>query len=273
MAYEFSKEHEVATVSRSSSADIQMDVSNFQKLEKLVRDIGPGAVINAIKPPIPTDKMEEQMQLAQKLNVELPGMLARWQQKLGYALVHLSTDWVYEGKEGTTYDETSPVLSLNYYTQTKLDAEKAILSSAPESLILRSEGIFGLDERRTNLYLRLKDASASSRAIPVASDQFSQPICGAELARVARILVEKKSDGLFNVVGHEYLSRLEFARLVCKTFGFKGRLEPYSLADRQMRVPSHLHIDISKVEKVVGKIRSLAAQFEDLREMEGELGY
>lgn len=267
MAHEFSELHQVTTVSRSSKADLQLDVSDIKTLEKTVSDMLPDVIINAVKPPIPADQMEQQIELATRLNVELPAMLASLQHSFGYILVHISTDWVYAGREGEVYSESSHVLPLNFYAKTKLEAERRVLSSAPSSLVLRSEGIFGLDERRSNLFLRLKDASTSGIVLQVASDQFSQPICGTELARVARVLIEKKVAGLFNVVGREYLSRLEFARLVCSSFGFDAKLAPFSITQRAMNVPSHLRVDVRKVEGITGRIKSLFDQFEDLKKM------
>ena len=276
MAIEFRKSHEVKTVARTGKADIKMDVSDFPKLKRLVR--GYDVVINCVKQPISAEEMEKDKPSATRLNTTLPSMLAKWQRQFGYLLVHISSDWVYEGVDGETYNEQSRTRPINFYGRTKLDAEKMVRKHARKHLIIRAEGIFGLDEKRTNMYLRLKDlhgtgTSNTNNPFRATYDQYAQPICGAELARITRLLVEGSKRGTFNVTGKEYISRIEFALLLKKAFRLDTQIIHIFAIERNIRIPRFLKVDTSKAEKAIGKIKTLAEQFNDLKETEGNHGF
>jgi len=270
LARELAKGYKVVKVAKSSkSADYNIDATVERELAGLLGKVKPDVVVNAIKPALSTDGMEQKMELTNQVNAELPERLARLQKKYGYKLVHLSTDWVYEGKEGVTYNEDSQTASQNHYTYTKLVAEEKVVALSSDYLILRTEGVFGLDERGSNTFMRLRAAAEKGEEFAAAEDQFSQPIYGGELARVIRMLIEKKTKDVFNVVGPDYLSRYGFAELLCRKFGWKCALKKISIKGRKILVPSHLRVDIGKVEGVVGKIQPLEEQIERLK---GEIG-
>ncbi|MCK4714229.1 MAG: NAD(P)-dependent oxidoreductase, partial [Candidatus Aenigmarchaeota archaeon] len=266
LASELRKGHEVIGVARrSEKADYKVDVTAKGALEELLEKTGPEVVVNAVKPALSTDGMEEKRELVYEVNARLPERLARLQAERGYKLVHMSTDWVYEGKEGVTYSEESPTVSRNYYTYTKLVAEEKIRELASDYLMLRTEGVFGLDERGGNTFLRLKAAVEQGKPFAAATDQFSQPIYGGELARIIGQLVEKDAKGIFNAVGPDYVSRYGFVEKVCEKFGWKCELKRVSIKGRKIPVPSHLKVDISKIEGVVDKIKSLGVQMDMLK--------
>ena len=259
--------HQVVRVARSSkTADARVDATDEEALERLIGRARPEVVVNAVKPALSTDRMEEERELTSELNARLPERLAKMQKKHGYRLVQISTDWVYEGKQGEEYDEDSPLKASNHYAATKLEAEKAIMKNAADYLIVRTEGVFGIDEKGSNIFMRLRKAVETGEEFQAATDQYSQPICGMELARVIRGLIEKGAKGIFNVVGPTYVSRYEFAAEACNVMGWKCRLKPVSIKGRKIRMPSHLKVDISKVQEIVGSIRPLDEQITMLKE-------
>lgn len=264
-ARELRKKHSVVTASRSSpGTDFRIDASDNASLERLIIRNSPDVVVNAVKPPMPADEMEANRELAYALNVRLPSSLAALQEKRAFRLLHISSDWVYAGREGAIYTEESETGPLNYYAETKLLAERAIADAGGNFLILRTEGVFGYDERGSNFLLRLRNSGVAGKKVFAASDQFSQPISGAELARLAAALIGKGTTGLFNCTGSEYVSRLEFAQRACKFFGFDAEIESCSANDRKMRIPQYLRVDNSKVERLAGRIKTLDAQFKDI---------
>ena len=266
LARELEKSHEVKTAAHSSKkVDFNLDASDSKSLEKTIAKASPDAVINAVKFPLSVDEMELQKEAAYRLNTLLPENLARLQGKCSFKLVQVSTDGVYEGREGETYSEESPTYPKNYYCYTKALAEERIRVLSPDYLILRTEGVFGHDERGANFFLRLKKAAEEKREFWAADDQFSQPICGIEFARMARILIEKKASGAYNVTGADYLSRYQLAERICKSMGWGCKLVKTSIKQRGMPVQSSLKVDNSKVEKLAGKILSLNRQLEDLK--------
>jgi len=263
LAAELSKKHDVITVSRNSAAsNFRFDASDARQLEKFTETARPDVVINAIKAQISTDKMEAEKELAFAMDVLLPERLARLAEKSGFKMVQISSDWVYEGKEGETYGENSLTYPKNYYAYTKAIAEERVAAHAKDHIIVRTEGIFGIDEHGTNPFLRLKESDKSKREVLLATDQYSQPICGSELARLVAILLEKNAMGIYNVVGPDYLSRYELGIKICKRFDFDANLVPFLVKERTLPVPTHLRISTAKMENLVGKARTLEEQFD-----------
>jgi len=262
--------YKVATVARSSpDATCNIDVLDWKALEKLVATVRPSMVINAIKPGMSTDQMEKERELAQKANAGLVVRLVGLQPEYGYKILHLSTDWLYEGLEGVEYTEESPLGPKNYYSQTKLEAEQFLMRQEDGNwLSLRTEGLFGFDLAGRNILMRLKN----SDKMQLAADQFSQPISAHELACIALKLAQKDARGIYNVVGKDYLSRLEFGKRACKFFGFGTRLGELESTERAIKIPQFLRVSTAKVEAQVGPIKSLDWQFEDLaKELEGRI--
>jgi len=263
---ELKKGHNVKTVSKTSkSSSYNIDALDFQSLENLISDEKPDVVINAIKPPLSTDRMEEEKQLSYKVNTLLPERIAQMQERHMFKYVHMSTVWVYEGKKGETYSEESLTYVKNYYSLTKLLAEERIRLISKDYIIARTEGVYGIDEKGTNLFLRIRNATASN-PVQLTDDQFSQPIYSGELARIIRTLIEKGANGIFNTVGPDLVSRYEFGLRMVKSFNFgKETIKPFSVKDRKLAIPEFLKVDISKVERVTGKTASLEQQFEMLK--------
>ena len=265
---ELSKEHNVKTVSKSSkNSSFNLDVLDFHSLENLISKENPDVVINAVKPPLSTDKMEEEKAVAFSINTLLPERLSLIQEKYGFKYVHISTDWIYEGKKGEIYSEESLAYPKNYYSVTKLLAEERVKCISKDYIIARTEGVYGIDEKGTNLFLRIKNATASN-PVQLAEDQFSQPIYSGELARIIGILLNKGTKGVFNIVGLDFVSRYEFGSRLVKAFNYNsGIIKPFSIKDRKLPVPESLRVDISKVEKIAGNIYSLEEQFNMLNKV------
>ncbi|VVB58863.1 RmlD substrate binding domain protein [Candidatus Anstonella stagnisolia] len=267
MCMQLSPSHEIIKVSKSSpSAGFKVDVSDARALSLLLEKTRPDAIINAVKPAFGADKMETEKAVSYALNTTLPQQLAEYSKASGCKLVHISTDWVYEGKEGELYAELSPTYPQNYYSYTKALAEEKVLAAAPNSLILRPEGIFGIDERGSNPLMRIMACAKEHKPFPVSSDQFAQPICAAELARIAQLLLEKNSSGIYNATGPDYLSRRDFASLLCKKFGLDVQLEDSPASARKMRIPLCLKVSIEKLEGEIGKVQPLLRQLESIKE-------
>lgn len=245
---------------------MRADVSDEKALLALVKKCSPDVIVNSVKPPLSTDQMEAERALAYSLNTHLPARLASWQEEMGFSLLHISTDWVYEGKEGAEYCEDDLAYPKNYYSYTKAVAEEKILACNGKPLILRTEGVFGFDEKGSNILLRLKNSKKAGMAVFAPSGQFSQPISGEELAGLASILLQKKKSGIFNAVGREYLSRHEFAKKADGFFSFGAKIEDYPLEGRKIQIPAHLRLSIEKIEKAAGKVRSLDEQFRSLKQ-------
>ncbi|PIT83930.1 hypothetical protein COU37_05600 [Candidatus Micrarchaeota archaeon CG10_big_fil_rev_8_21_14_0_10_45_29] len=252
--------HSVIKLSKTSSGmDFNIDASDFSQTESLLKKLKPQIIINAIKPNLSTDECEIKKGEAHRYLVQIPQNLSKLAKQLKCKFIHFSTDWVYEGKEGEEYDETSPTNPLNYYSIAKLEAENLALTFCPDALILRIEGVFGKG-RDSSFFSRLASSLKEKKEFLAASDQFSQPIYAGEIARILCILIEKNASGIYNLVGPQLLSRYSLAIKFAKKEGLDAsRIFPSKSSGRAIKIPMHLKVSIRKIENIV-KLLSLDEQ-------------
>jgi len=257
--------HKVHAVSRSSKA-FPHDASDFASASGFFESHRPDFVLNAVKSSMSTDECEARQEEAWKANVTAAENLARLCAQHGCRLVHMSSDWVYGGKEGEIYTEESALEPLNFYAKTKAAAEEKVLSHKPDALVLRTTGIFGVDPKGKNVFSRFWESACAGKEFACPDDQFSQPIFAGELARIIAALCEQEAEGVFNAVGPDYISRYDLALRFCDAFSFPRSLaKPVKSSSRSIRVPMHLRLDTSKMERLA-KVAALDAQIAKLRE-------
>ncbi|MBU0586311.1 sugar nucleotide-binding protein [Candidatus Micrarchaeota archaeon] len=261
------KNCEVITASRSAPRmDFLIDASVYEEAEHLIKTTKPDAVVNLVKCRMSTDRAEIEKTLAWESNVMVPENLARLQNIHDFHLIHISSDWVYEGKEGEEYDESALMYPLNFYSFTKAVAEEKISCIAKKYAILRPGSIFGFEQENRNFFMRLKDAVESNQSFAAATDQCSHPIYAKHLAEMINAALEKRAQGIFNAVGKDYVSRYELAVRICDSFGWQtDAVHPTSSSQRKIRIPSHLRLSIQKTEKQLLKVKNLNEQIDELK--------
>jgi len=267
-------EFELIRVSRSADgSDHRIDASDFKSVSKAISDSKPDVVINAVKNNLSTDQCEIDKVGTWAANVAVPENISRIQKEHGFRFIHLSTDWVYEGKEGEVYDESSIIYPQNFYSFSKAIAEERIRALADDFLILRPTGIFGVDQRGANFFMRVKDAIGRNDPVNAPSDQFSQPIFAGELARLIRVGIMKKAKGTYNAVGADYISRYDLAIGFCEVFGWdRSLVHPVPSSDRAIRIPRFLHLNISRIDGEITKVKGIRSQIADLKCSMGNQG-
>jgi dTDP-4-dehydrorhamnose reductase len=261
--------HDIVGISRtaSPSVDIAGDATDRVWLEKMILRTKCEVVINALKFKGSTDECERRRDDCWKANFCVPASLASLQNKYDFTLVHMSTDWVFEGKRGVVYDEESLPYPQNFYALSKFAAELAV-SRARKYLVLRTTGLFGFEQPPRNFFARLLDANENRKPFDAAADQYSQPISALELSNLVYELLQKNvSDMLLMATGPEYLSRYQFARKVASVLGLDECLiRKVRSAHRIIGIPRYLRVNISKTETL------LDSKIKDLSEMVRELG-
>jgi len=259
--------YEVVKVSRTAEgSDHLADGSGLSAVKEILSAEEPDIVMNAVKSPLSTDQSERMKSETWAANVTVAENLASLQKEHGYLLVHISTDWVYEGKKGERYTEDSIIYPQNFYSFTKAIAEERVRSLSDEHLILRPTGIFGIDSRAANFFMRVQKAMEDGQEIKAPSDQLSHPIYAGELARLMKAAIDKGARGTFNCVGKEYLSRNDLALMFCEAFGWdKKNVSAVESSTRDIRIPRYLDVDMSKFEKEICEVRSLRDQLADLK--------
>jgi dTDP-4-dehydrorhamnose reductase len=260
--------HDLFCVSRSSpDADIRLDAADYAALEGAVSEAKPEVVVNCVKNGFSSDQAETSREETWRSNVMVADNAARMQKGHGFSLVHMSTDWVYEGREGVTYTEDAIPYPQNFYSYTKAVAEERVMARCGDYLILRPTGIFGLDRRGGNFFMRARKALSAGEELAAPSDQYSQPIYAGELAAIMADAIVKKARGVYNAVGKDYCSRYDLALMFCDAFGWdRSLVKGVPSAKRAMRIPGFLRVDTARIERDVRPVRPLREQIASLKE-------
>ena len=168
-----------------------------------------------------------------KINADGPRLLAQWAFENEAFLVHVSTDYVFDGEKAlyssyTEADEPGPV---SEYGKSKLAGEQAILESGADTAILRTAWLYGANGKnflKTMLRMTLQDPE---REIRVVNDQFGSPTWSHSLARQIAAIVKAKATGLFHATSEGYCSWYELADCFLKQMGIPYRMTPCTSAE------------------------------------------
>lgn len=143
------------------------------------------------------EKAEEDSELAEKLNAQGPLNIARLARKIGAKLIHISTDYVFNGKGKTPYTEETPKEPLGVYGKTKSQGEDAIQKEMNTYYILRTAWLYGFDGK--NFVYTMTNAMQNHDSVKVVNDQKGTPTCAVDLAEVIIKIIAKsnKAKGFF----------------------------------------------------------------------------
>ena len=164
----------------------EMDLADPDSIRKVIREIRPALIVNPAAYTA-VDKAESEPDLAMAINGVAPGILAEEAKKLNAALVHYSTDYVFDGKKPAAYSEDDAPNPLNVYGQTKLAGERAVQAAGASYLILRTSWVYGA--RGKNFLLTILKLAGERSELKIVDDQIGAPTWCRMLAETtARIL-------------------------------------------------------------------------------------
>ena len=155
------------------------------------------------------DGAESNRDLAFAVNCDGAGRVARWCAEQGARLVHISTDYVFDGKSDRAYVEDDRVGPLNVYGQSKLEGERAVRAECPDHLIVRTQSLFG--RNGANFVETIIRAAGERGKVDVVDDQISSPTYTVHLARAIIRLFEGDRKGTVHVSAGGSCSWYEFA--------------------------------------------------------------
>lgn len=192
----------------------EMDILDPQNVKEVVGRYKPDAIIHTAAM-TNVDTCEDQKELAYQLNVESVKTLISVCEEHDIQLVHLSTDFIFDGAKGP-YDEEADPNPLSYYGQTKVEAENIIKASNCRWAILRTILVYGIvsDMSRSNIVLWAKGALEKGSPINVVNDQWRMPTLAEDLADCCLLAVEKNAQGVYNASGKDMMSISELVARV-----------------------------------------------------------
>ncbi|AFT84783.1 dTDP-4-dehydrorhamnose reductase [Paraburkholderia phenoliruptrix] len=149
-----------------------LDLADLDQVRRVVREVRPGLIVNPAAHTA-VDKAETDIDAAMRLNAEAPGVLAEEARRVGAALVHYSTDYVFDGTKVGAYVEDDAVNPQNVYGKSKLAGEQAIAESGCSHLIFRTSWVYGT--RGKNFLLTMLRLGAERDELSVVADQYGAP--------------------------------------------------------------------------------------------------
>lgn len=199
----------------SAYCPIKLDITNPMGVMNLVQDLRPQIIINCAAH-TQVDLCETDQERAYAINALGPKHLAEAAQAVEAKLIHISTDYVFNGEKGEAYTEEDDTDPKSVYGATKLAGEEFVQTICENHQIVRTAWLYGEGKNFVRTMLRLHK---EGKDIRVVSDQIGSPTSAVELARALVFLMDREERGIFHAVCEGITSWYEFA---CEIFRLRG---------------------------------------------------
>jgi dTDP-4-dehydrorhamnose reductase len=205
----------------------EIDITNLSDVERVVKDFSPHVILNCAAYTM-VDNCETEKELAWDVNVKGPENLARGAEKCGGRLIHISTDYVFDGRKSIPQpyvekDETNPI---NYYGVTKRESEKAVRDTINQHIIVRTAWLYGVNGNnflKTMLKLALKNPE---NEVKVVNDQYGSPTWSYRLAVQILKLIETNGQGTYHATAEGHCTWYELAKYFLEKMDVPNKLVP-----------------------------------------------
>ncbi len=196
---------------------VQSDISNRNEIKKVIYNFCPDFIINAAAY-TNVDKSESERELTWKINVKGVEYLSDAARVLDSHLIHISTDYIFDGKDGP-YTENDIPNPLGYYARTKLASENTLKISGSRNTILRTNVLYGTAKfSRPDFVKWVVDSLRAKKEIRIVDDQINNPTFIDDLVQGINKVVELRKEGIYNIGGDEFLSRYDFTIMIAEFF-------------------------------------------------------
>jgi dTDP-4-dehydrorhamnose reductase len=203
---------------------ISLDVTDAGQVEEVIAGQRPTHIIHTAAM-TNVDTCEEDHAGCWQVNVTAVQHLVKACEQYQVHLIHLSTDFVFDGEEGP-YDEEARPNPISYYGQSKLAAEELIRNSTCKWAILRTVLVYGVvhEYGRSNIVLWVKQNLEAHKTIQVVNDQFRTPTLAEDLAMGCWLAVSHDAEGIYHLSGKDLLTPYDMALLVAEYFQLDASL-------------------------------------------------
>lgn len=248
----------------------ELDITSEQGVGQLLEEIRPEfAILTSALTGV--DHCEVHPEEARAVNEVGPHNIASACHELGVKLLHVSTDYVFEGYDGDYRedDEPNPV---NVYGRTKLYGERAVLSAAPESIVARVCVLYGWNRitPKTNFVTWLLERLGNRGRVELFEDQIVTPSYAHEVSQALLKLIAKDVKGIYHASGSQKVSRYEMGKLVADTFDLNSeRIFPTTMekAGLKARRPKDSSLNVEKIEEELNmRMSPLPLSLEHMRD-------
>ena len=232
-----------------------MDITNPEQMDAVIDTFNPDVIIHTAAM-TQVDDCEFEKESCVALNIESVEYLAKKSKRAGFRLVHLSTDFIFDGTK-KMYQEDDEPNPLSYYGWSKLEAEKRVLSYADNFAILRTVLVYGqvADMSRSNIILWAYNTLNDGKAAKVVDDQFRTPTLAEDLAQGCILAAKSDVQGVFNIAGKDYIGIYELVNQIADLYDLSmeniSKVSSTTLNQPAKRPPI-TGLDIQKARKILG---------------------
>lgn len=237
----------------------ELDITVQQAVLEAVEAFRPDAIINAAAHTA-VDKAETEIELSEAINVKGVQYLAEASAKVGAAMLHISTDYVFGGEGTKAYKESDPTDPQGVYGKTKLAGEQVTFTANPRSIVLRTAWVFG--EHGNNFVKTMLRLGKEREVLGVVGDQFGGPTYAGDIAaaliKIAFEIINGREDafGVYHFTGKPYVSWSEFAQAIFAEAKLQNVLEKSPLVNSiatsdyptPAKRPANSRLDLSKIK-------------------------
>ncbi len=241
----------------------EWDYDRLDTLPALLRATAPSIIINAAAYTA-VDRAETDADAAHRANADAPRILADYAAAADIPLIHVSTDYVFDGTKSSPYIETDDTNPTGIYGRTKLAGEQAILATSARAIILRTAWVYSATGK--NFLLTMLNAAAKTNHLRVVADQAGCPTAAADLAQVILRIADRIAvsgwhptyAGIFHAAGTGPTTWHGFATAIFEDAAKHGRplptVDPITTADYPTPAtrPANSRLDCGKLAKIFG---------------------
>lgn len=239
------------------AAHADCDVASADQVAALFAKVRPTLVLNCAAY-TKVDLAEKEQDQADRCNGHAPGVLAEACRRGGAALVHFSTDYVFDGSARRAWRVDDPVNPRSAYGRSKLLGERAIQANPPARwLILRTAWLYG--PNGPNFVQTMLNAARAGKPLKVVNDQAGSPTYTFDLAEATLDLLGRGASGIWHVANAGQTTWFDFATAIFEEWGLSAALSPTTSADWKATKPdsaprpAYSVLDIEPFERLVGR--------------------
>ncbi|NCS05350.1 MAG: dTDP-4-dehydrorhamnose reductase [Microcystis aeruginosa G13-07] len=208
---------EVISISRE-----ELDLTNSEKIGQLIREIHPDYLVNAAAYTA-VDKAETEPELAYSINATVPKIMAESAEKIQAKFLHISTDYVFDGRKNTPYLETDLTNPLGVYGQSKLRGEEEIKTVNSQAIILRTAWVYG-SYGKSNFVKTMLRLGKEREELKVVVDQVGSPTWDKDIAAaITQLLINADNPaGIYNFTNSGIASWFDLTKAIFEEAKISG---------------------------------------------------
>lgn len=209
--------HDASFLDKENIPYFVIDITKRQAVKNAITSLKPHYIVNAAAY-TDVDGCETSKELCWKTNVEAVDNLVYAALKTDSKIIHISSDYIFDGKNGP-YQETDVPSPLGYYGKSKLAGENVLIRSNVQSAILRTMILYGVGiKTRPNFVTWLINEIQNERHVKIVNDQYGNPTLADDLARAIKRVIDLEKWDIFHVSGSQLIDRYHFAVRIAETF-------------------------------------------------------